>query len=110
MQLQTPNSSLICFSRPEDFISLRSPTQQPELIFTSANLLDYLAKNQSNHSENLGDKENISEFTEEETNKNENEEITTAYIAKISEFTGEDADTSPQEWLDKVSKVGDANG
>ncbi|KAG9299841.1 hypothetical protein G9A89_003385 [Geosiphon pyriformis] len=35
--------------------------------------------------------------------------MTTAYIAKISEFTGKDNDTSPQEWLDKVQKAGDAN-
>ncbi|KAG9289277.1 hypothetical protein G9A89_007522 [Geosiphon pyriformis] len=36
--------------------------------------------------------------------------MTTAYIAKIPEFTGKDNDTSPQEWLDKVQKAEDANG
>ncbi|KAG9285634.1 hypothetical protein G9A89_009274 [Geosiphon pyriformis] len=35
--------------------------------------------------------------------------MATAYIAKIPEFTSEDNDTSPQEWLDKVQKTGDAN-
>ncbi|KAG9301443.1 hypothetical protein G9A89_018115 [Geosiphon pyriformis] len=35
--------------------------------------------------------------------------MTTAYIAKIPEFTGEDNDTSSQEWLDKVQKAEDAN-
>ncbi|KAG9296525.1 hypothetical protein G9A89_015117 [Geosiphon pyriformis] len=34
----------------------------------------------------------------------------TAYIAKISEFNGEDIETSPQEWLDQVTKAEDANG
>ncbi|KAG9306258.1 hypothetical protein G9A89_016162 [Geosiphon pyriformis] len=34
----------------------------------------------------------------------------TTYIAKISEFNGEDIETSPQEWLDQVTKAGDANG
>ncbi|KAG9306918.1 hypothetical protein G9A89_000786 [Geosiphon pyriformis] len=33
----------------------------------------------------------------------------TTYIAKISEFNGEDIETSPQEWLDQVTKAGDAN-
>ncbi|KAG9287173.1 hypothetical protein G9A89_003021 [Geosiphon pyriformis] len=32
------------------------------------------------------------------------------YIAKIPEFTGEDSETSPQEWLNKVSKARDTNG
>ncbi|KAG9285425.1 hypothetical protein G9A89_010900 [Geosiphon pyriformis] len=36
--------------------------------------------------------------------------MTTAYIAKIPEFTGEDNNTSPQKWLNKVQKAGDANG
>ncbi|KAG9298354.1 hypothetical protein G9A89_003171 [Geosiphon pyriformis] len=50
------------------------------------------------------------ESEQEEPEDLENEEMATAYIAKIPEFTGEDSDTSPQEWLDKVSKAGDANG
>ncbi|KAG9290601.1 hypothetical protein G9A89_011564 [Geosiphon pyriformis] len=33
----------------------------------------------------------------------------TAYIAKIPEFNGENIETSPQEWLDQVTKAGDAN-
>ncbi|KAG9289999.1 hypothetical protein G9A89_010305 [Geosiphon pyriformis] len=34
----------------------------------------------------------------------------TAYITKIPEFNGEDIETSPQKWLDQVTKAGDANG
>ncbi|KAG9298095.1 hypothetical protein G9A89_004959 [Geosiphon pyriformis] len=36
--------------------------------------------------------------------------MASTYITKIPEFTGEDSKTSPQEWLDKVSKAGDTNG
>ncbi|KAG9299094.1 hypothetical protein G9A89_020407 [Geosiphon pyriformis] len=36
--------------------------------------------------------------------------MVSTYIAKIPEFTEKDSETSPQEWLDKVSKAGDANG
>ncbi|KAG9303094.1 hypothetical protein G9A89_005052 [Geosiphon pyriformis] len=56
---------------------------------------------------------NLCEKTElkQEIEDSENEEkMTSTYIAKISEFTGEDSKTSPQEWLGKVSKAGDANG
>ncbi|KAG9296057.1 hypothetical protein G9A89_011909 [Geosiphon pyriformis] len=35
--------------------------------------------------------------------------MASTYIAKIPEFTEEDSKTSPQEWLDKVSKAGDTN-
>ncbi|KAG9300141.1 hypothetical protein G9A89_010551 [Geosiphon pyriformis] len=35
--------------------------------------------------------------------------MATAYIAKILKFTGEDNDTSFQEWLNKIQKAGDAN-
>ncbi|KAG9291077.1 hypothetical protein G9A89_012949 [Geosiphon pyriformis] len=93
--------------QPEDFQSPRNPTQQQEPISTSANIIDYLQENESNHSESLESKETESEpkeITEKE------KEMTTAYIAKIPEFTGEDNDTSLQEWLDKVQKAGDANG
>ncbi|KAG9297404.1 hypothetical protein G9A89_009488 [Geosiphon pyriformis] len=49
--------------------------------------------------------------SEQKTEDSENEEeMVSTYIAKIPEFTGEDSETSPQEWLDKVSKAGDANG
>ncbi|KAG9307429.1 hypothetical protein G9A89_017259 [Geosiphon pyriformis] len=34
----------------------------------------------------------------------------TAYITKISKFNGEDIEISPQEWLNQVTKAGDANG
>ncbi|KAG9293423.1 hypothetical protein G9A89_009147 [Geosiphon pyriformis] len=88
-------------------LSLRNPTQQQEPISTSANIIDYLQENESNHSESLESKETESE--PEEIPENE-EEMTTAYIAKIPEFTGENNDISPQEWLDKVQKAGDVNG
>ncbi|KAG9293958.1 hypothetical protein G9A89_019296 [Geosiphon pyriformis] len=107
VQSQTPNSPLNCFSRPEDFQSPRNPTQQQEPILTSANIIDYLQENKSNHSESLKSKK--TELEPEEATKNE-EEMTTAYIAKIPEFTGKDNDTSLQEWLDKVQKAEDANG
>ncbi|KAG9296928.1 hypothetical protein G9A89_006883 [Geosiphon pyriformis] len=48
--------------------------------------------------------------SEQEIEDSENkEEMTSTYIAKIPEFTREDSETSLQEWLDKVSKAGDAN-
>ncbi|KAG9300834.1 hypothetical protein G9A89_004464 [Geosiphon pyriformis] len=94
VQPQTPSSPLSCFSRPEDFQSPRNPTQQQEPISTSANIINYLQENESNHSESLESKKTESE--PEEIPENE-EEIATAYIAKIPEFTGEDNDTSPQE-------------
>ncbi|KAG9298896.1 hypothetical protein G9A89_015918 [Geosiphon pyriformis] len=107
VQPQTPSSLLSHFSRPEDFQSPKNPTQQQEPISTSANIIDYLQENESNHSESLESKETESE--PEEITENE-EEMATAYIAKIPEFTGKDNDTSPQEWLDKVQKAEDANG
>ncbi|KAG9304996.1 hypothetical protein G9A89_007399 [Geosiphon pyriformis] len=90
-QAQTPNSPLNRFARPEDFTSLRT-------------------ENQSKHSETAANKENNSEITEEELINSENEEDKmTTYIAKIPEFNGEDIETSPQKWLDQVTKTGDAN-
>ncbi|KAG9292271.1 hypothetical protein G9A89_009083 [Geosiphon pyriformis] len=69
------------------------------------------AENQSEHSETAANKENNSEITEEESIDSEKEEDEmTTYIAKIPEFNGEDIETSPQEWLDQVTKAGDANG
>ncbi|KAG9294591.1 hypothetical protein G9A89_008070 [Geosiphon pyriformis] len=110
-QAQTPNSLLNQFARPEDFTSLKSSTKQQELLQTSSNLLDFLAENQSEHSETAANEENNSEITEEESIDSENEENEmTTYIAKIPEFNGEDIETSPQEWLDQVTKAGDANG
>ncbi|KAG9303128.1 hypothetical protein G9A89_005086 [Geosiphon pyriformis] len=100
-------------SEPEtkDFTSLRSSTRQQEPLQTSSNLLDFLAENQSEHSETAANEENNSEITEEESINSENkkDEMTT-YIAKISEFNGEDIETSSQEWLNQVTKAGDANG
>ncbi|KAG9284519.1 hypothetical protein G9A89_014123 [Geosiphon pyriformis] len=111
VQAQTPNSPLNQFARPENFTLLRSPTRQQKSLQTSSNLLDFLAENQSEHSETAANKENNSEITEEESidSKNEEDEMT-IYIAKISEFNEEDIETSFQEWLDQVTKAGDANG
>ncbi|KAG9288092.1 hypothetical protein G9A89_017687 [Geosiphon pyriformis] len=95
-QAQTLNSLLNRFARPEDFTSLRSPTRQQELLQTSSNLLDFLAENQSEHSETAANEENNSEITEEESIDSENEEDEmTTYITKISEFNREDIETSP---------------
>ncbi|KAG9300916.1 hypothetical protein G9A89_004974 [Geosiphon pyriformis] len=107
IQPQTPSSPLSRFSRPKDFQSPRNPIQQQEPISTSANIIDYLWENESNHSKSLESKETESE--PEEITKNK-EEMATVYIAKIPEFTGENNDTSPQKWLNKVQKAGDANG
>ncbi|KAG9288902.1 hypothetical protein G9A89_019524 [Geosiphon pyriformis] len=111
VQAQTPNSPLNQFARPEDFTLLRSQSRQQEPLQTSSNLLDFLAENQSEHSETAANEENNSEITKEESIDSENEEDKmTTYIAKIPEFNGEDIETSPQEWLDQVTKTGDANG
>ncbi|KAG9292353.1 hypothetical protein G9A89_015223 [Geosiphon pyriformis] len=106
VQPQTPNSPLNHFSRPEDFQSSRNPTQQQKPILTSANIIDYLQENESNYSESLESEE--TESKPKEITENE-KEMAIAYIAKISEFTGEDNDTSPQEWLNKIQKAEDAN-
>ncbi|KAG9288223.1 hypothetical protein G9A89_020529 [Geosiphon pyriformis] len=105
VQAQTSNSPLNQFARPENFTSLRSPTRQQESLQTSSNLLDFLAKNQSEHSETAANKENKPEISKEESidNKNKEDEMTT-YIAKIPEFNGEDIETSPQEWLNQITK------
>ncbi|KAG9306956.1 hypothetical protein G9A89_008716 [Geosiphon pyriformis] len=90
-QTQTLNSPLNQFARPEDFTSLRT-------------------ENQSEHSKTTVNKENDFKITEEESIDSENEENEiTAYITKISEFNREDIETSPQEWLNQVTKAGDAN-
>ncbi|KAG9303829.1 hypothetical protein G9A89_018726 [Geosiphon pyriformis] len=78
-----------------------------QLMPTFHSATDPQPENESNHSESLESEETESE--PEKITENE-EEMATAYIAKIPEFTGEDNDTSPQEWLDKVQKAGDANG
>ncbi|KAG9291507.1 hypothetical protein G9A89_021926 [Geosiphon pyriformis] len=99
--LQTPEQ------KTKDFQSARNFTQQQEPISTSANIIDYLQENKSNYSESLKSEETKSE--PEKITENE-EEMATAYIAKIPEFTGENNNTSSQEWLDKIQKAGDANG
>ncbi|KAG9300050.1 hypothetical protein G9A89_018327 [Geosiphon pyriformis] len=68
-------------------------------------------ENQSEHSETAANEKNNSEITEEESINSENkEDEMTTYIAKIPEFNGENIETSPQEWLNQVTKAGDANG
>ncbi|KAG9299932.1 hypothetical protein G9A89_009660 [Geosiphon pyriformis] len=101
-QAQTSNSSLNRFVRPEDFTSLRSPTRQQELLQTSSNLLDFLAENQSEHSETAANEKNNSKIIEEESidSKNKKDKMT-AYITKISEFNEENIET--------ITKAGDAN-
>ncbi|KAG9307866.1 hypothetical protein G9A89_003516 [Geosiphon pyriformis] len=69
------------------------------------------SENQSKHSETAANEENNSEITKKGSIDSENEENEmTTYIAKIPEFNGEDIETSLQEWLDQVTKTGDANG
>ncbi|KAG9291638.1 hypothetical protein G9A89_022057 [Geosiphon pyriformis] len=69
------------------------------------------AENQSKHFETAANEKNEPEISEEESINSENKENKmTTYIAKIPEFNGEDIETSPQEWLDQVTKAGDANG
>ncbi|KAG9300418.1 hypothetical protein G9A89_010043 [Geosiphon pyriformis] len=87
----------------------------PILPKTTANHLQTpeqgTTENQSKHSETAVNEENEPEISEEKSidSKNEEDEMTT-YIAKIPEFNGEDIETSLQEWLDQVTKAGDANG
>ncbi|KAG9299891.1 hypothetical protein G9A89_005420 [Geosiphon pyriformis] len=102
--LQTPEQET------KNFTSLRSPIRQQELLQTSSNFFDFLAENQSEHSETAANKENNSEITEEKSIDSENEkDKMTAYITKIPEFNGENIETSSQEWLDQVTKARDAN-
>ncbi|KAG9303501.1 hypothetical protein G9A89_018397 [Geosiphon pyriformis] len=92
VQPQTPSLPLIWFSRIEDFQSPKSPIQQQEPISTSTNLIDYLTENRSEETK-----------SEQETKDSENKEkMVSTYIAKISEFTGENNET--------ISKARDANG
>ncbi|KAG9304116.1 hypothetical protein G9A89_006026 [Geosiphon pyriformis] len=91
-QAQMPNSPLNRFARPKDFTSLKT-------------------ENQSEHSKTAANEKNEPEISEEKSIDSENkEDEMTTYIAKIPEFNGEDIETSPQEWLDQVTKAGDANG
>ncbi|KAG9306965.1 hypothetical protein G9A89_000879 [Geosiphon pyriformis] len=87
---------------------LQTPEQGTSVkLPLSITLFSISLENESNHSESLESEETKSE--PEEITGNE-EKMATAYIAKIPEFTSEDNDTSPQEWLNKVQKTGDANG
>ncbi|KAG9305614.1 hypothetical protein G9A89_001675 [Geosiphon pyriformis] len=83
--LQTPEQ------RTKDFQSPKNLTQQQEPISTSTNIIKYLQENESDHSENLENEETESEQKKATENK---EEMATAYIAKIPEFTGKDNDTT----------------
>ncbi|KAG9301135.1 hypothetical protein G9A89_012518 [Geosiphon pyriformis] len=103
VQAQTLNSPLNQFARLEDFTSSRSPTRQQKPLQTSSNLLNFLAKNRSEHSETAVNKENDSKIFKEESIDSENEEDEiTAYIAKISEFNGEDIETT-DEWFENLT-------
>ncbi|KAG9292283.1 hypothetical protein G9A89_009095 [Geosiphon pyriformis] len=104
-QSQTPNSLLNQFTRPKDFILLRSLTRQQEPLQTSSNLLDFLAENQSKHSETTVNKENEPEISEEKSidSKDEEDEMTT-YITKIPEFNGKDIETrTAGEWFENLA-------
>ncbi|KAG9288186.1 hypothetical protein G9A89_020492 [Geosiphon pyriformis] len=97
----TPNTPILPKQLPNTYKHLNKEPQ--ESLQTSSNLLDFLAENQNEHSETAANEENDSEITEKESIDSENEEDKmTAYIAKISEFNGEDIETSPQKWLDQV--------
>ncbi|KAG9296236.1 hypothetical protein G9A89_014828 [Geosiphon pyriformis] len=72
-------------------------------LLSEVDWLHLSLENESNYSKSLESEETESEPEEITGNK---KEMTTAYIAKIPEFTGENNDTSPQEWLDKVQKAG----
>ncbi|KAG9298668.1 hypothetical protein G9A89_012736 [Geosiphon pyriformis] len=86
-QAQTPNSPLNQFTRPEDFTSLRT-------------------ENQSEYFETAANKKNEPEISKKNSIDSENkEDEMTTYIAKISEFNGEDIETSPQEWLDQFENL-----
>ncbi|KAG9289848.1 hypothetical protein G9A89_015428 [Geosiphon pyriformis] len=85
--LQTPE---------QETSSPRNLTQQQEPISISTNIIEYLQKNESKHSENLGSEETESEQKEATESK---EEIATAYIAKISEFTG-----IAEEWFENLEE------
>ncbi|KAG9287507.1 hypothetical protein G9A89_023879 [Geosiphon pyriformis] len=80
--LQTPEQET------KNYISPRSPTRQQETFQTKE----------------------VESEEESKLTDNEEKDKMTAYIAKIPEFNGENIETSPQEWLDQVTKTGDANG
>ncbi|KAG9304366.1 hypothetical protein G9A89_019928 [Geosiphon pyriformis] len=90
-QAQTPNSPLNRFTRLKNFTLPRT-------------------ENQSEHSKAAANEKNDSEISEKESIDSKNkEDKMTAYITKIPEFNREDIETSLQEWLNQVTKAGDAN-
>ncbi|KAG9300544.1 hypothetical protein G9A89_002422 [Geosiphon pyriformis] len=113
---KTPKITAKHLQTPEQGTSTRlllllskSPTQQQELISTSINIIDYLQKNESNHSENLESEKTESE--QEKTTENE-EEMATAYIAKIPEFTARMLKTisyffqgTAKEWFENLEEL-----
>ncbi|KAG9291432.1 hypothetical protein G9A89_021851 [Geosiphon pyriformis] len=98
--------------RQKDNRSVHTTPNTPKISFKHLQTPEQgTTENQSEHSEIAANKENNSEITEEESINSENkEDEMTTYITKISEFNGKDIETSPQEWLDQVTKAGDANG
>ncbi|KAG9296718.1 hypothetical protein G9A89_001350 [Geosiphon pyriformis] len=91
----TPNTSILPKTTAKHLQTLKQGTTE----------------NHSEHSETAVNEKNDSEISEEESIDSENEEDEiTAYIAKIPEFNREDIETSPQEWLDQVTKAEDTNG
>ncbi|KAG9299116.1 hypothetical protein G9A89_020429 [Geosiphon pyriformis] len=82
----TPNTPILSKTTAKH---LQTPEQGTKPLQTSSNLLDFLSENQSEHSETAANEENDSEITKKESIDN--------------------IETSPQEWLDQVTKAGDAN-
>ncbi|KAG9302899.1 hypothetical protein G9A89_022315 [Geosiphon pyriformis] len=103
IQPQTPSLLLKRFSRPEDYQLPRNPTQQQKPISTSANIIDYLQENESNHSKSLESKETESEQEESIDSENKENKMT-AYIARIPEFNGEDIETrTVGKWFENLT-------
>ncbi|KAG9299377.1 hypothetical protein G9A89_014025 [Geosiphon pyriformis] len=93
----TPNTSILSKTTAKH---LQTPEQRTKVPPDNKNPFKLTTVNE----------ENDSEISEEESIDSKNkEDKMTAYIAKIPEFNGEDIKTSPQEWLDQVTKAGDAN-
>ncbi|KAG9307628.1 hypothetical protein G9A89_023193 [Geosiphon pyriformis] len=94
------------------FCLVASTTERASLVEILLDISGQIsAENQSEHSETAANEENKSEISKEESINSENkEDKMTTYITKIPEFNREDIETSPQEWLDQVTKAGDTNG
>ncbi|KAG9294059.1 hypothetical protein G9A89_004927 [Geosiphon pyriformis] len=101
----TPNTPILPKTTAKH---LQTPKQRTsvKLLLTITPFSALLAQAQTS-----ANKENDSEISEEELIDSENkEDKMTTYIVKISEFNREDIETSSQEWLNQVTKAGDANG